>query len=63
MLFYGTDLWPALLAVIGGGAALTVLLSLLIATAPLPRRHRTLSPVSTAPQQERDLTAPLQTSR
>jgi hypothetical protein len=39
-MFYNTDIWPVLLAVIGGMAALTVLVSLLIAAVPLPRRHR-----------------------
>jgi hypothetical protein len=34
------NFWPLFWAVIGAGAALTVLLSLLAATAPLPRRHR-----------------------
>jgi hypothetical protein len=39
MLFYNTDFWPALWAILGGAAALTVLVSLLIATVPAPRRH------------------------
>jgi hypothetical protein len=34
------NFWPLFWAVIGGGAALTVLLSLLVATVPLPRPHR-----------------------
>ena len=35
-----SNFWPLFWAVIGGGAALTVLLSLLVATIPLPRRNR-----------------------
>jgi len=35
-----SNFWPLFWAVIGGGAALTVLVSLLVATVPLPRRHR-----------------------
>ena len=35
-----SNFWPLFWGVTGGGAALTVLLSLLVATVPLPRRHR-----------------------
>ena len=37
MVFFGTDFWPQFWAVIGGGAAVTVLVSLLVAA--LPHSH------------------------
>ena len=40
MVFFGTDFWPQFWAIIGGGAALTAMLTLLIATVPFPRRNR-----------------------
>jgi hypothetical protein len=41
MLFSGTDLWPLLWLIVGCGSVVTVVLSLLIATVPVPRRpHR-----------------------
>ena len=38
MLFSGTDLWPLLWLIVGCGSVVTVALSLLIATVPVPRR-------------------------
>jgi hypothetical protein len=39
MLFSGTDLWPLLWLIVGCGSVVTVVLSLLIATVPAPRRR------------------------
>ena len=39
MLFSGTDLWPLLWLIVGCGSVVTVVLSLLIATVPGPRRR------------------------
>jgi hypothetical protein len=46
MLFSGTDLWPLLLLVIGCGSVVTVALSLLIATVPVPRRRSHRQPAA-----------------
>ena len=40
MLFLATNFWSTFWAVLGGGAALTVLLTLLVATVPGTRRRR-----------------------
>jgi hypothetical protein len=39
-MFYNTDFLPQVLAILGAAAALTVLLSLLVAVVPLPRRRQ-----------------------
>jgi hypothetical protein len=41
------NFWPLFWGITGGGAALTVLLSLLVAAFPLPRRHRRPPPMVT----------------
>jgi hypothetical protein len=40
MLSYAPDFWPLFWGIIGGAAALTVVLSLLAASLPLPRWPR-----------------------
>ena len=51
-MFLSADFWPLFWAVLGGGAALTVLLALLVATVRLPRHHHrpTLPQTATAPR-------------
>jgi hypothetical protein len=46
MVFSGTDLWPLLLLVVGCGSVITVVLSLLIATIPVPRRQPRRQPAA-----------------
>jgi hypothetical protein len=39
IMFLSANFWPLFWGIVGGGAVLTALLSLLAATARLPRRH------------------------
>jgi hypothetical protein len=48
MLFLNADFWPLFWAVIGGGAGLTAVLSLFVATAQRPHRAPTARPAETA---------------
>lgn len=54
MLFFGTDFWPQFWTVIGSGAALTVVLSLIIATVPTRRRPHRRQPIAVVPRQRAD---------
>lgn len=49
MLFFGSDFWPQFWTVIGGGAALTVVLSLIIAMVPSWRRPSRHQPAVVVP--------------
>jgi hypothetical protein len=53
IMFLSAGFWPLFWAIIGGGAALTGLLSLLVATVRLPRHHHrpALPETATAPRQ------------
>jgi hypothetical protein len=46
MLLRGTDLWPLLWLIVGCGSVVTVVLSLLIATVPVPRRRPRRQPAA-----------------
>jgi hypothetical protein len=48
LFFYGTDFWPELWTIVGGSAALVVLLSLVIAAIPLSRQGHPRVPARTA---------------
>ncbi len=53
MLSNVSSFWPLFWGVLGGGAALTVLLPALLADAPLPRRHgRTATVIELRPHRD-----------
>jgi hypothetical protein len=49
MLSLASDFWPLFWTILGTGAVLTIALSLLVATIPLPRRHRPSATVTAHP--------------
>ena len=58
MQFLNADFWPVFWAVIGGGAALTGLLSLLVATVGRTHRQQAPVPVEAAPRRSDETTQP-----
>jgi len=54
MLFLNADFWPLFWGVIGGGAGLTALLSLFIATTGQSRRAQAPVPVKLTPARTRE---------
>jgi hypothetical protein len=49
MLFLNADFWPLFWAVIGGGAGLTALLTLVVATVGQAHRHQAPVPAEVSP--------------
>jgi hypothetical protein len=58
MLFLNADFWPLFWAVIGGGAGLTALLSLVVATAGQAHRHQAPVPAEAAPRRREQAPEP-----
>jgi hypothetical protein len=58
MLFLNADFWPLFWAVIGGGAVLTGLLSLLVATVGRTHRRQAPVPVEASPRRTEEAAQP-----
>jgi hypothetical protein len=58
MLYLNVDFWPLFWAVIGGGAGLTALLSLVVATAGQAHRHQAPVPVEATPRRRDEAREP-----